>query len=152
LKMIKLISPPRLMKLLSFWPPYFFAGITVKEVNEDFTRITVQMKQRPWNTNYVGSHFGGSLYSMCDPFFMFILLHHLKGHIIWDKAASFKFKKPGVGIMSAVFEISNDSIEQVKKDAAQNYSISPIFKTVVTDQLGETVLELEKTLYVKKKA
>ena len=140
------------MKLLSFWPPYFFSGINIKEVNDEFTKITVQMKQRPWNTNYVGSHFGGSLYSMCDPFYMFILLHHLKGHIVWDKGASFRFRKPGIGTMNVIFEIPMSSIDQVKKDAAQNYSISPIFKTVVTDQKGENVLELEKTLYVKKKA
>ena len=102
MKMISLISPKRLMKLLSFWPPYLFAGISIVEVNDDFTKIVVQMKQRPWNTNYVGSHFGGSLYSMCDPFYMFILLHHLPGHTVWDKGASFKFKKPGIGVMRPV--------------------------------------------------
>ena len=140
------------MKLLSFWPPYLFAGISIVEVNDDFTKIVVQMKQRPWNTNYVGSHFGGSLYSMCDPFYMFILLHHLPGHTIWDKGASFKFKKPGVGVMRASFEISHQSVEQIKEDASKNYSISPIFRTAVVDKKGDTVLELEKTLYVKKRA
>ena len=151
MKIISLIKPQRLMHLLSFWPPYFFAGISVIEVNEDFTKIKVQMNQRPWNTNYVGSHFGGSLYSMCDPFFMFILLHHLPGHIIWDKGASFRFKKPGYGKVIATFEISKSSIDQIKKDAAQNYSISPIFKTNILDETGDIIFALEKTLYVKKK-
>ena len=95
--MIKFISPKRLMKLLSFSPPYLFAGISIVEVNDDFTKIVVQMKQRPWNTNYVGSHFGGSLYSMCDPFYMFILLHHLPGHTIWDKGQASNSKSQVLG-------------------------------------------------------
>ena len=152
MKMIKLISPKKLMKLLSFWPPYFFSGIKIVSVNEEFTKIDVCMKQRFWNTNYVGSHFGGSLYSMCDPFYMFILLHHLKGHVIWDKGASFKFKKPGNGTVRATFEIDLETIDKLKKEADKSYSISPIFNTSVIDDRGDVIFELEKTLYIKKKA
>ena len=151
MKMINLIKPKRLMKLLSFWPPYFFSGIKVVRVNDDFTKIDVCMKQRFWNTNYVGSHFGGSLYSMCDPFYMFILLHHLKGHIIWDKGARFKFKKPGYGSVHATFEIDLETIEQLKQEADKSYSISPVFKSSVVDDRGNVILEIEKTLYLKKK-
>ena len=82
---------------------------------------------------------------------MFILLQHLPGHTVWDKGASFKFKKPGIGTVKATFEISHSSIEQIKKDALQNYSTSPIFRTNVIDKKGDTVLEIEKVLYVKKK-
>lgn len=151
MKIINLIGPKKLMKLLSFWPPYFFSGIKIMSVNDDFTKIEVCMKQRFWNTNYVGSHFGGSLYSMCDPFYMFILLHHLKGHIIWDKGASFKFKKPGYGSVRATFEIDLKTIEQLKQEAERNFSFSPIFKTKVFDRDQNVVFELEKTLYIKKR-
>ena len=140
------------MKFLSFWPPYFFSGIKVISVNDSFTKIDVCMKHRFWNTNYVGSHFGGSLYSMCDPFYMFILLHHLKGHIIWDKGASFVFKKPGYGPMYVTFEISSNTIDQLRCEAEKSFSISPIFKTRVRDQNDDTIIELEKVLYIKKKS
>ena len=139
-----------MMKMLSFWPPYFFSGIKVVSVNDDFTKIDVCMKQRFWNTNYVGTHFGGSLYSMCDPFYMFILLFHLKGHVVWDKGAKFYFRKPGKGVMYACFEISKKNIEQLKVEAAKSYSISPIFKTVVLDSEKNVILNLEKVLYIKK--
>lgn len=139
------------MKLLSYWPPYLFSGIKIFAVNEDFTKIEVRMKQHFWNTNYVGSHFGGSLYSMCDPFFMFILLHHLPGHIIWDKGAKFKFKRPGYGTVHASFEITKDSIAQLEKEASSGQSISPIFFTSIKDAQGNVIFELEKTLYLKKK-
>ena len=139
------------MKILSYWPPYFFSGIKIIGVNDQFTKIDVCLKQRFWNTNYVGSHFGGSLYSMCDPFYMFILLHHLPGHVIWDKGANFKFKKPGYGNVFASFEIPIETIEKLKIEASQNFSISPIFKTTIKDQQNRVILELEKILYLKKK-
>ena len=140
-----------MIRLLSYWPPYFFAGISVLSINKEFTKIVVQMKQRPWNTNYVGSHFGGSLYSMCDPFFMFILLYHLKGHIIWDKSAEIKFLKPAFGKVTATFEISKDTIVQMKKEALESFSYSPVFQASVVDSKGEAVASLRKVLYVRKK-
>ena len=75
-----------------------------------------------WNTNYVGSHFGGSLYSMCDPFYMFILLHHLKGHVIWDKGRVLNLKGR-IGTVRATFEIDLGTIDKLKK-ADKSYSIS----------------------------
>ena len=69
----------------------------MKSANDDFTKIEAQMKMRWYNRNLVGTHFGGSLYSMCDPFYMFILMENLgKGYIVWDKAATIRFKKPGL--------------------------------------------------------
>ncbi len=65
------------IKLINWFPPYLGAGISVKTINDDFTKMQVQMKMRWYNRNLVGTHFGGSLYSMCDPFYMFILMHHL---------------------------------------------------------------------------
>ena len=62
--------------------------------------IEVHMPLRFWNKNYVGTHFGGSLYTMCDPFFMLILVNNLgSGYIVWDKAATIRFKKPGIFYM-----------------------------------------------------
>lgn len=55
----------------------------------------------------MGTHFGGSLYAMCDPFYMWILMENLgKDFIVWDKAATIRFKKPGTGTVNAEFEIS----------------------------------------------
>jgi len=48
--------------------------------------IDVEMKLRWWNRNYVGTHYGGSLYSMTDPFFMVMLIENLGGYDCWDKS------------------------------------------------------------------
>ena len=152
LKVVKHLNPTKVVKHLSYWPPYFFSGIKIAEINNEFTKIKVVMKQWPWNTNYVGSHFGGSLYSMCDPFFMFILLEHMKkDHIIWDKSAEIKFIRPAVGEVQAEFEITLDQIKQIQKEALDSYSLSPLLKTKVIDSRGETIALVNKTLYVRKK-
>jgi len=56
------ISIQSVLKFIRFWPPYLGTGIAPVFYNEELTQIDVEMKQTPLNTNYVGSHFGGSLY------------------------------------------------------------------------------------------
>lgn len=54
--------------LFSIYPPFLGAGIRVK-ISKDVKTVDVVMKLTFWNRNYVKTHFGGSLYAMCDPFF-----------------------------------------------------------------------------------
>ena len=49
---------------MNVWPPYVGAGIRVRHIAPDFRSVTVDMRLRWSNRNYIGSHFGGSLYSM----------------------------------------------------------------------------------------
>ena len=140
------------MKLIGFWPPYFFSGISVEKVNDDFTSITTKMKQYWFNTNYVGTHFGGSLYSMCDPFYMFILLHHLgKDHIVWDKTSYIDFIKPGKRIVRSTFSVSLDEIEKLRKKALEEFSFNAEFQTDIRDESGEVVAKVKKLLYIRRK-
>src|SRR4051794_2522980 len=63
--------------LVNLWPPFLGAGIRVKRLQPDWKHIDVEMKLHFWNTSYVGTHYGGSLYSMTDPFFMLMLIENL---------------------------------------------------------------------------
>lgn len=146
------IPSRQLMRLMRFWPPYLASGVRVDEVDDSFTKIRVSMKQHFWNTNYVGVHFGGSLYSMSDPFYMFILLEHIgRDFIVWDKEASIKFIKPGKGKVSITFKISTEEIERIKDAALKNENVQPEFETLIHDQSGEVVAKVWKKLYVKQK-
>ncbi|MFN8284891.1 MAG: DUF4442 domain-containing protein [Chitinophagales bacterium] len=137
---------------IRFYAPYLGAGISVKSVNEDFTKIDVQMKMRWYNRNLVGTHFGGSLYSMCDPFYMFILMENLgKGYIVWDKAASIKFKKPGLSTVTSSFEIPKERIAEIKNEVDAIGKNDYTFFTTVTNEKGEIIAEVEKVVYVRKK-
>lgn len=137
---------------MSFWPPYFGAGVRIKKMAPDFTSIDVEMKLRFWNQNYVGTHFGGSLYAMTDPFLMLILMENLgREYIVWDKAATIRFKKPGKGTVRAHFEIPKDQIATLKTQVDQAGKIEPVFQVQVLDEAGGVVAEVEKLLYIRKK-
>jgi acyl-coenzyme A thioesterase PaaI-like protein len=105
----------RLLHKLSFWPPYLGAGIRVTRVAEDFRTVEVELRMRFFNRNYVGTHFGGSLYSMCDPWFMLMLIEHLgPDYIVWDKVATIRFKKPDRGVVKASFHIPEERIQEIR--------------------------------------
>ena len=141
-----------ILKAMRFWPPYLGAGISVSYIAEDLSEIRVKMKLTPFNSNYVGVHFGGSLYSMCDPFFMFMLLQHLKeDHIVWDQAAEIQFVKPGKGTVSASFKIDQQKVEEIRKQSLENFSVKPCFECEIVDEKNETVAKLKKYLYVRRK-
>src|SRR3954471_228439 len=90
--------------VLNLYPPFLGAGIRVKRLDPDWRTIEVEMKLRRWNTNYVGSHYGGSLYSMTDPFYMLMLIENLgRDYIVWDKSATIRFRRPGKGTVVAKF-------------------------------------------------
>lgn len=138
---------------LSWWAPYLGTGISVRDIASDYSSLTVQMKQRWYNRNAFGTHFGGSLYAMCDPFFALLLVAKLgKGYVVWDKAASIEFVKPGTGTVSAHFHWSQAQIDEIIAQAAQGRSIFPVRSLEVLNAQGQVVARVEKTLYVKKRA
>ena len=138
-----------LLRAINVWPPFLGAGIRVKRFNAN--AVDVEMKLRRWNRNYVGTHFGGSLYSMTDPFFMLMLIENLgPEYLVWDKAATIRFKKPGRGKVRAEFRLSADQVEEIRR-AAANGKTEPTFVVQVKDEAGDVVAEIEKVLWVRRK-
>jgi hypothetical protein len=142
----------KLLRRLNLYPPFLGAGIRVRRISADFRTIDVEMPLRFWNRNYVGTHFGGSLYSMCDPFFMVMLIENLgPDYVVWDKAATIRFKKPGKGVMKATFSLSPERIDEIRSQADAHAKVEPQFQVTITDAEGNVVAEVDKLLYVKKK-
>jgi len=142
----------RLQRILNTYPPFLGAGIRIKRVSDDIRTIEVHMRLHFWNRNYVGTHFGGSLYSMCDPFFMLILINNLgKDYVVWDKSATIRFKKPGTGTMKAVFHVPPERIQEIRAAADAQGKVEPVFHVQVTDQEDNVVAEIDKLLYVRRK-
>ena len=93
------------MKLVSVYPPYLGAGVRVTYPKDDAHRIVVRMGLHWWNKNLFGTQFGGSLYSMCDPHFVFILMKKLgPGYIVWNKSSQIEFLRPGRDFESRYLE------------------------------------------------
>ncbi len=138
--------------LLNLWPPFLGAGIRVKRLGSSWTEIDVEMKLRWWNRNYVGTHYGGSLYSMTDPFLMLMLIENLgKDYLVWDKSASIRFKKPGRGTVSASFRLSQEQIREIKQALNSQEKIERAFTVEVKDESGSVIAEVEKLLHVRRK-
>jgi hypothetical protein len=138
--------------LMNIWPPFLGAGIRVKRLQPDWKEIDVEMKLRRWNSNYVGTHYGGSLYSMTDPFFMLMLIENLgREYIVWDKAASIRFRKPGKGKVSVTFRLSDEQIEEIRQALATQEKVDREFTVEIKDESGVVVAEVQKVLHVRRK-
>ncbi len=147
------LSQKQKIKLINFYPPYIGAGIRVRSVSDGFRRIEVRMKMHWWNKNLFGTHFGGSLASMTDPFYVFILMMNLgKEYIIWDKASNIRYRRPGKGTVTCVFEMTAEQINGIKDQVEKSGKKDILLPLEIKNSKGEVVCELEKTVYVKKKA
>ena len=145
-------TPAVLRLLLNLYGPFLGAGVRVRHIAADFSRIDVEMPLRWYNRNYVGTHFGGSLYSMTDPFLMLMLIRRLgPDYIVWDKAAKISFLRPGTGTMHARFEIDDAAIAAIRSATHTGEKHLPVWTVNVCSDDGELVASVEKTLYVKRK-
>lgn len=138
---------------MNLWPPFLGAGIKVTRLDADWRAIDVEMKLRFYNRNYVGTHYGGSLYSMTDPFYMLMLIENLgRDYIVWDKAASIRFRRPGLGRVTAEFRITEQQLDDIRQQLQSVEKIEPTFTVEVKDESGEVVALVEKVVQVRRKS
>jgi len=146
------MSARMLRRGMQYWPPFLGAGIRVKSLADDFRDAVVELKLGRLNRNYVGTHFGGSLYAMTDPFFMIMLLHNLgDDYLVWDKSGSIEYLAPGRGTVQAHFHLSEKRIADIRAEAAGGAKVLPEFEVYVKDQTGGIVARVRKILYVRLK-
>ena len=145
--------PASVMRRLgNLWMPFLGAGIKIVYVSPDYREIRVQLKLRWYNRNYVGTHFGGSMYAMTDPFYMMILINNLgRNYIVWDKGARIEFVKPGRGTLNVRFALDEQQIEAIKQTADREGKYVFELPVEVLDEAGEVVASVNKTLYVRNK-
>ncbi len=138
--------------LMNRWRPFWGAGIKVDWISPDYSTIKASLTLHWYNQNYVGVHFGGSIFVLTDAFYMLILMKQLgSDYIVWDKAACIEFKKPGRGKIEAVFSFTPEEIKVIR--AAADSQEKYIFERPVdvVDEEGEVVASVMKTLYVRQK-
>ncbi len=154
--LLKLLGGTRnsqaLHRWINFWPPFLGAGIRVKRISPDMKSIDVEMKLRWWNANYVGTHFGGSLFAMTDAFYMLMLMANLgRDYIVWDKAASIRYRKPGKGRVRAEFRLTDAQLDDIRDKLKTLPKYEPTFQVDVKDESGEVVAYVEKLIHVRNK-
>ncbi|MEI7816558.1 MAG: DUF4442 domain-containing protein [Desulfuromonadales bacterium] len=144
---------PRLLKfLLLFYPPYIGAGVRITYISRDWRELHVSMKLGLYNRNIVGTHFGGSLYSMIDPHLMLLLMQLLgKDYTVWDKGAEIEFIHPGKGTVTSTITISDTELGEIRKNTADGQKHFPEFNLKIIAADGTIVAKVKKTLYVRRK-
>lgn len=138
--------------LLNHYAPYKGAGISIDKIDLANYHIRVKMPLTRKNQNIVGVHFGGSLYSMVDPFYMLIMMHHLGSrYIVWDKAANIQFLSPGRGTVYADIQLDPNEINHIKNLADNHAPVLRNYSLNIFDEAGLRIAEVQKTLYIRRK-
>ncbi len=142
----------KLIRKINLYPPYLGMGIKVRSFSEDHTRFEVELRAKWYNRNLFGTHFGGCLYSMTDPFFVFIITMNLgKGYIVWDKSAAIDFLKPAKGAILGVFEIGKARLDEIRTEVDALGKNTYHFEADLTDEKGLVVARVTKEVYVRAK-
>jgi acyl-coenzyme A thioesterase PaaI-like protein len=107
---------------MNLWPPFLFSGIRIDHISDDFRAIDVELRERFYNRNYVGCHFGGSLFAMTDPFWMMMVMRNLdRSYTVWDKSAEIEFLKPGRGTVSAHFRLTGEMLDEIVSNTTSRW-------------------------------
>lgn len=145
-------SPGFLRRGMSLWPPYLFAGIRVTELSDDYRHARVELALTPINRNYVGTQFGGSMFSMTDPFWMLLVMQCLgPDYVVWDKAGEIDFVQPGRTRLHADFEVTDELLDDLRARAADGSKVLHWLETEIKDTDGQVVARARKQLYVRRK-
>jgi hypothetical protein len=136
----------------NFFPAFRGTGARVTYMSGDWREVHVKLPLN-WRTrNYVGTIFGGSLYGAVDPHYMIMLIKILgPDYVVWDKAATIRFKKPGRGTLHARFVIPEEEIQTICRRLETEASVDRIYRVDLVDEAGVVHAEVEKTVYIRRK-
>ncbi len=136
----------------NLFPAYRGTGARVTYIAGDFKEIRVKLGLS-WRTrNYVGTIFGGSLYASVDPMYMIMLIQLLgREYIVWDKAASIRFRKPGRNTLFATFRIEDVELDEIRNRTANGEPIDRTYNVDLVDAEGVVHASVEKVIYIKRK-
>ena len=149
---MRMPSARALRRAMNVWPPFLFAGIRVLEISDDFRRARVVLKRHWYNRNYVGTHFGGSLFAMADPFWMLLMLNRLgAGYIVWDKSAEIEFVEATREPVYAEFGVDDALLEEARAATAGGDKYLRWLETELRTADGSVVARVRKQLYVRRK-
>lgn len=139
-------------RLMNLWPPFLFTGIRVVRLDDDWREVDVELRLGWLNRNAAGVHFGGSLYAMTDPFYMLMLIHVLgPDHVVWDKAATIDYVKPGRGTVTARFRLEDHRIAEIRAATAGGAKALPVFRCEIRDAAGDLVATVDRTVHVRRR-
>lgn len=142
---------PHLIKFrINSYAPYVGAGIRLEHVDLDQGLCVVSMGLTRLNKNIVSTQFGGSLYSMVDPFYMLMLMHQLgSNYVVWDKSSHIDFVAPGNSKVTARMKIAHGEVATIREMAKDGEAVFREYQTNIVDEQQKIVATVTKTLYIR---
>ncbi len=133
----------------NLWPCYWGTGARVTFIASDWREVRVRLPLT-WRTrNYVGTIFGGSLYAAVDPFYMIMLMKNLgPGFVVWDKAASIRFRQPGRGPLTATFRLDEAEVVEIRRLLENQVKVDRTYTVQLLDSTGVVHAEIEKMIHI----
>jgi acyl-coenzyme A thioesterase PaaI-like protein len=145
-------SPGLVRFALNWWSPFRGTGIRVRHIGPDYRSATVEMRLRSSRRSRAGTHAGGSLYAMTDPFFALMLQANLgDDYLVWDKAGSIEHSAPARGRVWARVEIVEADLQHIARMTAAGDKHLHLFKVDIKDDDGMVVARVEKMVYVRRR-
>lgn len=136
----------------NFFPAFRGTGARLTYIADDWHQVRIKLPLS-WRTrNYVGTIYGGSMYAAVDPWYMIMLIRLLgPQYIVWDKAATIRFRKPGRGTLYARFAIEEKEVEAIRTALAGQTSLDRVYQVDLVDQDGVVHASVEKVLHIRRK-
>lgn len=145
-------NPGKFRHLLNWYPCYRGTGGRVVHIAKDWTEMTVRLPFSRRTRNYVGTIFGGSLYACIDPMFMFMLMHQLgPEYLVWDKAASVRFRRPGKSTLTAHCRLPPGEADGVRRLLEAQEKVDRHYTVELVDADGVVHAAIEKVVNVRKR-
>ena len=143
----------RFRTLMNWYPMYFGTGGRILFWSGDSHEVHLRLRRNIWTYNYVGTIFGGSLFAASDPFYMLMLLRVFGSqYVVWDKSASIRFRKPGRTTLYMRYELTNDMLDDIRRDVAANGKTERTFTLQWVDKDGVVHAEIERLCYIADKS
>lgn len=138
--------------MINLYPPMIGAGVRVDLVADDWRRVEVRLPLTWRNRNYVGTHFGGNMFTMVDPFYMIMLINILgSDYLVWDQRACIDFKKPGKGTLRATFQLDDETLRKFEEGTRGGAKFLHDLAVDIVDEEGDVVARVVKTIYARRK-
>ena len=120
-------------------------------VARDFRELKVRLPLTWRSRNAVGTIFGGSMYAAVDPMYMIMLMKCLgREYVVWDKAASIRFRKPGRSTLFATFRIDDAELDAIRDATASGTPIDRTYNVDLVDAEGAVHASVQKVIYVRR--
>lgn len=144
-------DPLVMRRVMNLWPPFLFAGIKVLDIEPEFRGATVELRLHALSRNYMGTQFGGSMFSMTDPFWVVLLINRLgPGYVVWDKRAEVEYYTPGRTHVRSTFKVTDELVEEIRDAAAGGERVLTWVHNDIVDAHGNVVATIRRQLYVRR--